>query len=163
MIEKYKTFPFLPVSLHVGLLLISLALPTKAQSSRDLHVEFEPLNWEDVMVRLDNSLIELGNSPKSNWYVIVYGGQNRRRGEAEAWLACIEDHIFNRRRFVFSRYGFSRDQIKVVHGGYRENVTVELWLIRGSGSVPSIKPTLGPQDVKYKGRMNKKWRSLCKS
>jgi len=162
MIEKYKTLPFLPVSLCVSLL-ISLALPAKAQSGEDLHVEFEVFNWEDVIVRLDNSFIELANSPKSNWYIIVYGGQNRRRGEAEAWMTCVEDHVFNRRSFVFRGYGLSRDQIKVVHGGYRENVTLELWFVSRGGSAPSAKPTIEPQDIKYSGRMNKKWRSLCKS
>jgi hypothetical protein len=64
---------------------------------------------------------------------------------------------------VFGRNGLSREQIKVVEGGYRENVTVEFWLVPRGERVPLAKPTIEPQDVKFKGRVNKRWRSLCKS
>jgi hypothetical protein len=140
-----------------------VALPVRAQFRGNEHFEFEVSDWEEAQVRLDNFSIEWGSNPNSDWYIIVYGGQNRRRGEAEAWLACIEDHIFNRRSFVFDRYGLSRAQITIVHGGYRENMTIEFWLVPRGERAPSAKPMIESQDVKYKGRMNRRWRSLCKS
>jgi hypothetical protein len=156
------TSALLVISLCSGLLAAATVHPTLAQSREQKHFESEVFEWEDAVVRLDNFFVELGSSPNYDWHVIVYGGQNRKQGEAEAWVACVEDHVFKGRSFVFGHYGISRDQVKVVGGGYRENVTLEFWLIPRGERAPSAKPTIEPQDVKFSGRV-KKWRSLCKS
>jgi len=163
MMKRHKTSAPFIISLCLGLLAAIVVLSVGAQSHGKEHFEFEVFDWEEAQLRLDNFSVELGSNPNSNWYIIVYGGQNRWRGEAEAWLTCIQDHIFNRRSFVLGRYGLSPEQIKVVHGGYREAVTIEFWLIPRGESAPSAKPMIETQDVKYRGRMNKRWRSLCKS
>jgi len=135
--------------------------PARAQSSE--HYEFELYEWEDLMIRLDNSLIEFINEPYENLYVFVYGGQNRRQGEADAWVACIKNHLLNRRGSELKRRNVKPDRIIIMHGGYRENVTLELWFLPRGEQTPSAKPTIEPQDVKFRGRINRNWRSLCKS
>ncbi|HYX71273.1 MAG TPA: hypothetical protein VE732_00760 [Nitrososphaera sp.] len=160
--KRHKTFTPFVINLCLGLLVLIVAIPACAQSRGNKHFEFEVFDWEDAVVRLDNFSVELGSNPHSDWYIIIYGGQNRRRGETQAWMACVSDHLVNRRSFVFGRYGLSLEQIKVVPGGYRENVTIEFWLVPRGERAPAAKPTIELQDVKFKGRVNKRWRSLCK-
>jgi hypothetical protein len=161
MMNRYKFSALLAACFWSGLLLTGRAQPACAQSGGGLHSELEVFEWDDVVSGLDNFFPELGGKPNAEWHIIVYGGQGRRRGEAEALAACVKDHVFNRRGFVFGRYGVSPHQVKVILGGYRENTSLEFWLVPRGERMPSAKPTVSAQDVRFRGRM-KGWRSLCK-
>jgi hypothetical protein len=160
MMNTYKSSALLAACIWSSLLLTGLAQPAGAQSSGS-HSEFKVFEWDDVVSGLDNFFPELGSKPDAEWHIIVYGGQDRRRGEAEALAACVKDHVFNRRGLVFGRYGVSPKQVKVILGGYRENVWLELWLVPRGERVPSVNPTVQAQDIRFRGRM-KGWRGLCK-
>ena len=115
--NRHKASTPLVVCIWAGLLLTAPAQSVSVQPGGRVHSEFRVFEWDDAVTRLDNFFPELGNKPDSEWLIIVYGGQNRRRGEAEALAACVKEHVFNRRGFVFGRYGVSPDQVKVIGGG----------------------------------------------
>jgi hypothetical protein len=118
--------------------------------------EFHGLNWEDAMARLDNFALDLRNNPSSVGIVLVYGGQDRRRGEARAWSSCIRDYLEKRR-------GIEANRIVVVKGGYMHRLKAELWKGPDRTNIPKPAPEIKPTDVKFRARPIKQWRSLCSS
>ena len=128
-----------------------LAFPDQFAAKFD---EFQGINWEEAMARLDNFSIQLKQEPTSTIGVfIVYGGHRGRRGEAQAWGRCLKDYMVNRR-------GVSADRIIVVNGGYLDTPTVEVWLSMRKDYVP--RPTFqSSKDVRFRKGKIKNWRSLC--
>lgn len=118
--------------------------------------EFHGANWEDAMARLDNLALDLRNNPSAVGVIIVYGGQDRRRGEARAWSSCIKDYLEKRR-------GIEAGRIMMVQGGYMQRLTVELWEGPDKTNIPKPTPEIKPREVRFKGRPIKQWRSLCSS
>src|SRR5258706_15709667 len=59
--------------------------------------EFTRAGWEDAMIRLDNFVLHLRDTPSAVGVIIVYAGQDLRRGEARAWSSCIRDYLKKRR------------------------------------------------------------------
>ena len=118
-------------------------------------MEFGNVSWEDEMSRLDYLDRQLRDEPESIAYIIVYGGRRGdRRGEAQARIACIRDYMLNRR-------GVSADRLVVTNGGYREESTVELWLVPRGERAPAATPTVNPQDVSFRRGRIKEWRCRC--
>jgi len=151
--KKMRIFKSILASL--SLLLMMTGAASAAVESRKVD-EISMFNWEDLMARLDFYAIELQKAPASSGYIIVYDGRLSRRGEAQAWTTCIKNYLVERR-------GMDASRIKVMNGGYREKITVEMWLALPADSPPKATPTIKPKDVKYrKGSLKKKnWRSLC--
>ena len=136
-----------------SLLLVMTGDSSAAVESRKID-EVTNFNWEDLMARLDFYAIELQNMPSSSGYIIVYDGQRSKRGEVQGWLLCIKNYLVERR-------GLDSKRIMIVNGGYRGNMTVEMWLVPPANSPPKATPTVKPKDVKFgKGRL-KNWGSLC--
>jgi hypothetical protein len=112
--------------------------------------KFGNVNCEDEMARLDNYAIQLKNTPGSQAYIIVYGGRVGRRGEARARASRIKSYLVENR-------GIDADHVTKIDGGYRESLTIELWIIpRGIGE-PASTPTLQPKDVRFKRGKIKRW------
>lgn len=118
--------------------------------------EVANFNWEDLMARLDLYSVQLQNEPASSGYIIVYDGRRSRRGEAQGWMQCVKNYMVERR-------GMASNRIMIVKGGYRRNMTVEMWLVPPADSLPKATPTVKPENVKFrKGRLKgRNWRSLC--
>ena len=111
-------------------------------------------NWEEAMARMDAYAIQFQNEAGSIGVIIVYGGQQGRRGEAQAWSKCLKDYMVNRR-------GLSDGRIVLMDGGYREALTAELWLSGGKAYMPTPSPTVDAKKVKFRKGKVKNWRSLC--
>ncbi|MCA1683555.1 MAG: hypothetical protein LC708_00245, partial [Actinobacteria bacterium] len=103
--------------------------------------EYGNVKFNDEKARLDNFAIELQNNPGAQGYIIAYGGRKGRAGEAQARADRAKDYLVNTR-------GISADRIVTVDGGYRENLTVELWLVPAGATPPSATPTVDPSEVK---------------
>lgn len=116
--------------------------------------EFTGAGWEDAMARLDNFALNLRDSSSAVGIIIVYGGQDRRRGEAQAWSSCIRDYLEKRR-------GLEANRIMMVQGGYRQRLTGELWILPDRTNLPRPTPEIKPSEVRFKGRPITKWQSLC--
>ncbi len=104
--------------------------------------EFHGSNWESAMAHLDSFALDLQANPPMIGVLIVYGGQRRPRGEARAWSNCIKSYLVSRR-------GIEPDRIVMINGGYREDLTVELWETTDRKHIHPG-PHLKPRDVRFR-------------
>jgi hypothetical protein len=111
-------------------------------------------NWEVAMARLDYFELEMKDNPNVIGVLIVYGGQRREFGELQAWSGCLENYLVNRR-------GVDATRIVMVNGGFRENLTYELWVTADKNHLPNPEPHIKPKDVRFKSGKVKNWIGLC--
>ena len=108
--------------------------------------EFGDVTCEDELARLDRLALEAQKTPNSQVHIIVYAGRRGRRNEALARAARMKFYLVRNR-------GLPRNRIVTLDGGYRENLTIELWLVSSGDTRPLPTPTLRPSDVIIKGRV----------
>ena len=106
--------------------------------------EFGGLQCEDEMARLDMYAIALQNAPHSLAYVVAYGG---RRGTARRELSRRMARI---RRYLVNRRGIEAERVRVVAGGFRQSLTIELWLVPQGQAMPQLTPTVPAREVRYR-------------
>jgi hypothetical protein len=103
--------------------------------------EFPSVAFDDDKARLDNLAIELQNNPGATGYVIGYAGRRSRAGVGDQMGTRAIDYLVNYR-------GISRSRLVYMNGGYREDVTYELWLVPQGAEPPRPTPTLDPSQVR---------------
>ncbi|HEX8492775.1 MAG TPA: hypothetical protein VF658_08045 [Pyrinomonadaceae bacterium] len=102
--------------------------------------QYGDITWGDETTRLDNFLIQLQNDPQSQGYIIVYAGRVARANEAQSRLDRAKDYLVNIR-------GIDPGRLITIDGGYKDDVTVELWVVPPDGTPPAVTPTVNPSDV----------------
>ena len=107
--------------------------------------QYGDIEAEDEMARLDNVAIKLQNEPGAVAHFIVYGGRRSCAGEAQARARRAKDYLVNGR-------GMSFDRVIWRDGGYREELTVEVYLLPRESAEPSVAPTILPSKVQIKRR-----------
>ena len=103
--------------------------------------EYGNIRFNDEKARLDNFAIELQNDPTAQGYLICYGGRRGRAGEAQRRCDRAKDYLVTTRQIDASR-------IVTVDGGYKEELSVELWIVPSGATPPTATPTVQPSDVK---------------
>jgi hypothetical protein len=117
----------------------STAVTTRPQAQKI--DEYGNIRFNDEKARLDNYAISLQNDPTAQGYIICYGGRRGRAGEAQARCDRAKNYLVTTR-------GIDASRIVTVDGGYRESLTVELWLVPSGATPPSASPTVDPSEVK---------------
>lgn len=107
---------------------------------------FGNISCEDELARLDNFSNQLQSNLEAQGYIIVYGGRRGRRNEAKARAARMKFYLLQIR-------GLDAKRIFTLDGGYREELSGELWLVQHGESAPLPTPTVKLKDVKLKGRV----------
>jgi hypothetical protein len=102
--------------------------------------EYGNIRFNDEKARLDNYAIELQNDPGSQGYIIAYGGRRGTAGEAQARGDRAKNYLVNTR-------GIDAGRLTVVDGGYREDLTVELWIVPTGATPPTATPTVEASEV----------------
>jgi hypothetical protein len=102
--------------------------------------EYGNIAFNDEKARLDNFAIELQNNPGAQGYIIAYGGRKARANEAQARADRAKDYLVNTRQIDSGR-------IVTVDGGYREDLTVELWIVPTGATPPTASPTVDASEV----------------
>ena len=141
-----------PLIITLALILLSSDLSFAAKSY--LFDQFGNLSCKDERVRLDNLLSVLKDFPDHTIHIFVYAGRLSRRGEAKARLTRIKNY------FVTNR-GLDINRIKFEEGGFREDLTVEIFLLPPSVSSPIAHPTISPEGVKFRPGKIKKSELSC--
>jgi hypothetical protein len=103
--------------------------------------EYGNIRWSDEKSRLDNFVIELQNDPTAQGYLICYGGRVGRQGEAKRRCQRAMSYVSKQR-------GLDAARIVTLDGGYREGLTVELWVLPSGATPPTASPTVDPKEVR---------------
>ena len=107
--------------------------------------EFGDIRMGDTKARLDNLAIALQNDPTLQVHVVVYGGRSGPRDQALRRAAVIKGYLLNER-------GLEPERVITIDGGYRDELSGELWLSpRGTGAPPT-RPTIDKSYVTIKSR-----------
>jgi hypothetical protein len=110
--------------------------------------EFDECNnctFDDQKARLDNLAVELQNDPTTRAYIIAYGGRMSPVGQVEK--------LMNRtREYMVTQRGIDAARLSVVNGGYREEDSVELWIVPSGAAAPQATPTVQAGEIKRRKR-----------
>ncbi len=130
-----------PVACMAGSL---VAPPVPAPTTTRKFDEYGNLRWSDEKARLDNLAIELRNTPDATGYIFCYGGRVGRVGEAKRRCRQAVNYLIGRRG-----HDFDPLRVVTVDGGYKANLTVELWIIPSDTTPPQASPTVDPSEVTF--------------
>lgn len=103
--------------------------------------EYGNIRFNDEKARLDNFAVELQNDPTAQAYLVCYGGRVGRAGEAQARCDRAKNDLVTRK-------GIDASRIVTVDGGYREDLTVELWVVPSGAQPPTASPNVDPSEVR---------------
>jgi hypothetical protein len=106
--------------------------------------EFDECNnctFDDQKARLDNLAVELQNEPSNRAYIIAYGGRTSPLNQVERLMTRARDYLVAQR-------GIDGSRLVVVNGGFREEDTVELWVVPSGAAPPRATPTVKAGDLK---------------
>ena len=106
--------------------------------------EFDECNnctFDDQKARLDNLAVELQNDPTTRAYIIAYGGRMSPLGQVEVLMTRARDYLVSQR-------GIDASRLVVVNGGFREEDSVELWMVPSGATPPQATPTVKASDLK---------------
>ena len=110
---------------------------------------YNPISQTREKALLDNFVITL-NEQKGTGYIIGYGGKRSRVGEAIKQAQRARNYLIKVRNFP-------RGRLKAIDGGYREESSVELYVVPPGSCPPTATPTIDPRDVQIvKGVRHKK-------
>ena len=105
--------------------------------------EFDECNsctFDDQKARLDNLAVELQNDPSTRAYILAYGGRTSPLVQVEKLMSRSRDYLTTQR-------GIDASRIVVVNGGFREEDSVELWIVPSGAAAPKPTPTVQAGDV----------------
>jgi hypothetical protein len=102
--------------------------------------EYGPVSFEDEQVRLNRFVVELQNDPTAQGYLIGYGGRRGRDGEAQRRLDRAREYLVN-------TLGVAGSRLVTIDGGFREELTVELFVVPQGAHPPAASQTIDPAEV----------------
>ena len=121
--------------LHVEVL---AAVPSAADSGR-IFDEYGELPIGDEKARLDNFAFALRDNPQAVGYIVVYGGRRSRASIAKLRAARAKDYLVHR--------GIAPRRIIWIDGGFREQLSHELFILPREAPAPTPAPTVAPEEV----------------
>lgn len=104
--------------------------------------EYGSIRFSDEKARLDSFAVELSNEPTARGYLVCYGGRRGCRGEAQRRCARARSYLVN-------TGGFDASRVVAVAGSYRDDLTVELYLIPTGTRPPSPSSTVEASEVRF--------------
>lgn len=99
--------------------------------------QFSDLSYRDSLPRLDNLAIELSVSPDWKGYVIVYAAKQTSPAKAKSYVQKFEKYLTGHR-------AVPAEKVSARYGGYKDYLTVELYLFRRDLPPPRPRPTYEP-------------------
>jgi len=105
--------------------------------------EFDECNnctFDDQKARLDNLAVELQNDPSTRGYIVAYGGRMSPVGQVNKLMSRARDYLVMQR-------GIDASRLVVVNGGFREDDSVELWIVPSGAAAPLPTPTVQAGEV----------------
>jgi len=127
---------------HQSAQAVSMVAPEQKKSivARE-YDECDNCTFDDQKARLDNLAVELQNDPSTKGYVIAYGGRMSPIGQVERLMSRAREYLTQQR-------GIDNSRLVIVNGGFREEDSVELWIVPSGAAPPRATPTVQAGDVK---------------
>ncbi len=111
--------------------------------------EFGDIRMGDTKARLDHLAVELQNNPTLQAHLVVYGGRNGPRGQAARRALQLKTYLVTTR-------GLDAARIFTVEGGFRDELSGELWVSPPGTPAPPVRPTIDESYVTPKGDVRRK-------
>lgn len=140
------------------LLLFSFAFTGSAQTKEARMID-ELINYhcDDMLARLDNLASQTMDESNAKGFLIIYEGRyslnvnNKGKKELKMFLprfgeAAIRTQIMQSHLLKFRK--LPKEKFLFISGGFRENHTVELWIVPNGVNPPKPTPTL--KNIKYR-------------
>jgi len=102
--------------------------------------ECKGCTFDDQKARLDNFVVELQKDPSTRGYIIAYGGRMSPVGQVNKLMSRARDYAVTQR-------GIDASRLVVVNGGFREEDSVELWIVPSGAAAPHPTPTVQAGEV----------------
>lgn len=142
----------------VFLFLLTLVFSVSAQFKETVKIdEFENPNCEDIKARLDTFANVLRAEPQARGYAIFYDGKytSYLKRKAELQLPVFGESIY-RSQFMIKYLKFQQQNISdrtlFINGGFRENQTIEFWIVPKGKNAPNPSPTVAKMNYR-KGKI----------
>jgi hypothetical protein len=117
--------------------------------------EYGDLSFDKEKARLDKLATQMKDKPDTRGYIIVYAGRRALVGEAQARAERAKDYLV-------SEFGIECGRVVAMDGGYREELSIEIWFGSRNAPAPTPYPTVHPsevQSIKASSAKNKNRRS----
>jgi hypothetical protein len=139
------------ITVIFAIILLAVVSLASQVPQAELIDEFGWVSCEDLRARLDTFLAVLSNKPGAMGLVYVYEGKyevvvyDKKDRRTEVRLPVIGEaaHRTNIFRVHFGFRKFDPNRYLFIDGGYRENFTVQLWIVPNGATPPPAKPTQG--------------------
>ncbi|MDQ6786940.1 MAG: hypothetical protein M3033_09050 [Acidobacteriota bacterium] len=96
-------------------------------------------NSSELSANLDPFMSELYNNQLLKGYIVIYASRNGGVKEMERAIASV------RRNFRFRNFDLNR--VEIIKGGFREENTVDLWILPEGVQVPKPTPTVNDKFI----------------
>ena len=113
------------------------------------YVEYGDISFRDEKAMLDHYASLFRRAPDNVIYIFAYSGQVACAGEARA-------RAVRARNYLVKEHGIEAGRVVWKDGGFRSNLSVELWLRSRAKTPPEPIPTVDPTDVTLKDCRSKK-------
>jgi hypothetical protein len=85
------------------------------------YVEYGNIHFRDEKALLDHWAAQFRQNPDNIIYILAYGGRRACAGEAKA-------RAIRAKNYLMKPHGIGANRVIWKDGGFRENLSVELWL-----------------------------------
>lgn len=102
--------------------------------------EYGPVTISAANVKLDNFAIELQNNPGAQGYILGYGGRRTRLSSGKKLADAAKTYLVKIRNMDAAG-------LVTVDGGYKEEVSTELWVVPSGANPPTASPTVDPSEI----------------
>lgn len=113
-------------------------------------IETSPyINSETASLYIDVLRNAMRKHSNSKGVFVIYCGKTCKYGEVEAHIRGLKDSLNGK--------GWKSSEFAILQGGYRENLTVEYWLVPENACLPIPNSEIDIKDVKFKGTFKRKF------
>lgn len=97
--------------------------------------------FEQDKPRIDRFAKAMKDDSSADAYIIAYGGLVSYKNEARIRLNCT-------RKYLITTHGISRHRLRLIDGGHKAEVTVQLLLVKPGDPKPTPFPTVNREAIR---------------
>ena len=107
--------------------------------------EYGNIRFSDERAVLNNLAVQLRNSQNEIAYFLIYAGLTSCRDEAAK-------RAIRAKSYLVHKHGIPADRVLWKDGGFRVDLSTEIWLLPRGKQLPEPSPMLNRKDVRVAGK-----------